>query len=128
NPARVFGNQFTESIRPFDDRDTVAEKILVQTEPLGGRSIFDPKKIEMIDRKPTPGVFVNERESRAGGWRHRSQTGSETFRKLGFAASEVAGECEDVAGFDNPCKLMAKGFGFGCTIGNERNHGEEVES
>jgi len=26
NPARVFGNQFTESISPFDNLDTVTEK------------------------------------------------------------------------------------------------------
>ena len=81
----------------------------------------------MINRKTTAGIFVNQREGRAGRRRVRAQTDGKTFDELGFAAAKSANEREDVACFHIPGELATECFGFADAIGNEGSHEAEVE-
>ncbi len=49
NPARLLGNEFRKSIGPFDHRNAVSKKIIVEPEPRDRFLIFQAKKIEMIN-------------------------------------------------------------------------------
>src|SRR5712692_1136298 len=127
NPARFFRNQIRKSIGPFDDGNTVAKKIVVESESFGRWSIFNPKKIEVIDRQTSSGIFVNERESRTGRGRSRAQTGGEAFDQLRLAAAESAAKRNHIASFDVVGEPPAERARFVRTIGNERSHRTDVE-
>src|SRR5207249_1833059 len=121
NPARSFRNQIRKSIGPFDDGNTVAKKIVVESESFGRWSIFNPKKIEVIDWQTSSGIFVNERESRTGRGRSRAQTGGEAFDELRLAAAESAAKRNHIASFDVVGEPSAERARFVRTIGNERS-------
>ena len=122
NPMCRFGNQIRKSIGPFDHRNAVAEKIIVESEPGRRLSIFQAKKIEMIDRKVSAGIFVNQGKAGTGGSRSRAQTGGETFDELRLAAAKTAGERKHIARFKIFREPMAESFRFVRAIGNERSH------
>jgi len=95
---------------------------------LGCLTILDPKKIEMIDRQTPSGIFVDQRERWTGRSCRRAQGRDDTLHELGFAAAKAAGESKHVARSDILRNLSAERFGFLRAIGNERSHGEEVDS
>ena len=124
---RICRNEFRKPVGPFNDRDAVAKKIVVQTEPLSRLSIFDSKKIKMIDGEPAPGIFVDEGKCRAGRSGGCADASDQTFDELGFTAAELAFEREDVTRFNISGELTAERFSFAGAIGNECSHGAEVE-
>jgi len=99
-------------ICPFDHRNAVAEKIIVESEPFGRLSIFDAEKIEMINRRTSAGVFVNQGESRTGRSRRRAQAGSEPFNELCFAAAQTTGKRKHIARFEIFREPAAERFRF----------------
>ena len=81
-------NELWELIRPFDDRDTVTEKILIQAKPLGRPAIFDPKKIEVINRDAAAVVLVHQSKRRTRDWDARANFRDQPFNELRLAGAE----------------------------------------
>src|SRR5438067_13658409 len=48
NPLRVLRNKTGITVGPFDERNAVAENVIVESEPEKGFAAFDPVKIEMV--------------------------------------------------------------------------------
>ena len=91
----MFWNAIWKAVGPFDHRDTFAEKVIFQTEARDRLSIFQAKKIEVINRQTSARIFVNDRESGACHNYVASQPGYEAFHKLRFARAEIAFQGKD---------------------------------
>jgi hypothetical protein len=95
NPARPFWNQLGKPVGPFDYRNTIAEKVIVQPESFNSRPVLEAKKIEMVNRQSPAAVFVDDRERRAGDIRAAPQSGDDTFDENGFTAAQVSVQSEN---------------------------------
>src|SRR5438067_13849714 len=62
NRLRVLRNDTGITIGPLDERNAVAENVIVESEPANSLAIFDPVKIEMINGQAVIGVFDHEHE------------------------------------------------------------------
>src|SRR5207237_916656 len=100
NPTRLFWNQIRKFVGPFNYRNAVAEKIIVQAKARECLSILQAKEIEMEDRPATAGIFMNDRECRAGNGGAATEAGHESLHKLRFTAAEVALERQNIAGLN----------------------------
>jgi hypothetical protein len=84
--------------------------------------MIDSEEIEMVDRQSTTGIFVDQREGRAGHFGSAAQSSGETFHKLRFAGPKLAFEADDGSFVDLARKLAAEPFGLARAIGNEGSH------
>src|SRR5213592_2881935 len=123
NPARLRGNEFGKAVRPFNYRDAVAEKVIVESKPRERCPIFQPKEIEMINRQTSSRIFMDNGKRRAGDCCITTQAGNETFCEKSFAASQFAFECQNRSNTDIfRSELPANCLGFSWAVGNERSH------
>src|SRR5437870_5960791 len=127
NPLRARRNQLGKAIGPLDQTNAVREKILLQSESLGRLSILQPKEIEMVNWKPSTGIFVNEGKGRAGHGGGTAQAGDDSFDELRFTAAEFADQRQHGTGPKLLRNLLADRFDLRRAIGNERSHGGDVD-
>src|SRR5947207_12584892 len=85
NPLRMLRNEIGITVGPLDERNAIAENIIVESEPENSLAIFDPVKIEMVNGQAAIGVFVHEHERRTGHFAAASHPGRETFAELRFS-------------------------------------------
>ena len=93
------------TVRPFDQRDAVAENVFVKAEPQDGIAIFEPVEIEVVNRQAAVAVFVHQDKSGTSHFRRALDAGNEAFHKLGLAGAQISGQREDIA----PARLLAVG-------------------
>src|SRR5260370_37484360 len=89
-PLRLFGNEFREAVCPFDHRDAVAVKVIIEAKSRDVLSIFHAKKIEVIHRQSPSSVFMQVCE---GCTRHidsATQPSDETFDEQRFTAPQIS--------------------------------------
>ena len=90
-------NEIRVTVGPFDQRNAVAEDVIVESEAQNGVAVLEPIKIEMVNRQTAVLVFVNEDEGRAGHFRAAPHTCHEAFHELRLPRAEIAGQREHIS-------------------------------
>src|SRR5205807_186505 len=97
NPLRMLRDQIGVTVGPLDERNAVAENVIVESQPEKGFAVFDPVKIEMVNGQAAIGVFVHEHERGTGYFGSASHPGDEAFDELRFARAEIARQREHIS-------------------------------
>ena len=116
------GNQFGEAVGPFDHRNAVAKKVIIEAESRDGFLLFQAKKIEMVNRHSAPSIFVHDGKRGASHIGAASQSGDETFDEHRFPASQVSLQSQNRSDADLFRKLPPDRLRFSWAVGNERSH------
>src|SRR5438105_14853886 len=126
-PLRLFGNVFREAVCPFDHRDAVAVKVIIEAKSLYGLSIFHAKKIEVIHRQTPSSIFMQDGE---GGTRHidaATQPGDETFDEQRFTAPQISLESQNRSAMNMLGKSTPDCLSINRTVANDRIHGRAAD-
>ena len=116
------GNQFGEAVGPFNHRNAVAKKVIIEAKPRDGLLLFQAKKIEMVNRHSAPSIFVHDGKRGAGHIGAASHPRDETFDEYRFTASQVSFESQNRSDADLFRELPADRLRFSWAVGNERSH------
>ena len=126
-PLRLFGNEFREAVCPFDHRDAVAVKVIIEAKSRDGLSIFHAKKIEVIHRQSPSSIFMQDGEGRTRHIDAATQPGDETFDEQRFTAPQISLESQNQSGMNMLRKSTPDCLSINRTVGNERSHAGEVD-
>ncbi len=122
--AVMRGERAGPAVDPFDDSDAFGREVRLQT---GGQNlliVFQPMKIEVMQRQFAFAAFVftDKRERGRSDWFADAEAAGNAFDELGFARAEVAFEADDPAGFSLGGPRFAEGVRFFRTVGDDRSH------
>jgi hypothetical protein len=84
---------------------------------------FETKEIEMIQRQPPVGVFVNQCERGRMDARRYAQASRQTFNKLRLARTEFARKADSPPALSFASPTFAEHFGFARAVRNQSRHG-----
>lgn len=116
------GNKFGEAVGPFDHRNAVAKKVIIKAKARDRFSLFQAKKIEMVNRHSAPSIFVHDGKRGAGHIGPASQPGDKTLDEQRFTASQVSLQRQNRSDADLLRKLPPDRLRFSWAVGNERSH------
>src|SRR5207244_8196267 len=72
-PLGLLRNEVRRTVSPFDQRDAIAENVIVESEAQDGLAVVEPVKIEVVNGQTAVLVLVDEDEGGARNFRAASQ-------------------------------------------------------
>src|SRR5205823_12587187 len=110
--------QLRPAICPFNDcHARLLIKVLVNASASDSSFAFEAIKVEVKERAPTTGVFVDQGKRWRLNTRRDAEPFGQTLYKVRLACAEITNESDDPAGWSLPAPVDAQGVSFVGTVG-----------